>query len=121
MVHLNKVMLIGRLGESPSNKTTENDISVTNFSIATNETWVDKHTGKKQEKTQWHRIVAFNKLAEICAQYLKKGRLVYLEGKLQTRSYEKDGHTHYITEIMASDIKMLEPKEKFDKIRNRKS
>lgn len=112
MQDLNKVMLIGRLGGEPKKRIPTPDFSVTNFSIATSESWIDKNTGERQEKTEWHRIVTFNKLAEICSEYLHKGKKIYIEGKLQTRSYDKDGQTRYITEVVASDMKMLDPKDK---------
>ncbi len=111
MSHLNKVMLIGRLGADPEKRVSKTDVIVTNFSIATSEQWTDKNTSEKLEKTEWHKIITFNKLADICAEYLKKGKLVYIEGKLQTRNYEKDDQTFYITEIIVSEMKMLGAKE----------
>ena len=90
MSGVNKVIIIGHLGRDPEMKYTPSGVPVANFSIATSETWKDKNTGEKQEKTEWHRIVAWNRLAEICGEYLKKGSQVYLEGKLQTRSWDKD-------------------------------
>ena len=104
---LNKVMLIGRLGRDPELKSTASGSSVANFSIATDESWKDKE-GNRQEKTEWHRIVAWTKLADICGQYLTKGKLVYIEGALQTRSWEdKEGNTRYVTEIKAFRMSML--------------
>jgi len=105
---LNKVMLIGRLGRDPeSNAVTSGDM-VCKFSIATDESWTDK-SGNKQTKTEWHNIVAWRKLAEICARYLKKGSLVYLEGKLQSRKYEdRSGNDRYITEVVIHDMQMLD-------------
>ena len=104
---LNKVMLIGRLGKDPEVKYTTSGASVANFSIATDESWKDKE-GNRQEKTEWHRIVAWTKLADICGQYLTKGKLVYIEGSLQTRSWEdKEGNTRYVTEIKAFRMSML--------------
>jgi single-strand DNA-binding protein len=88
---LNKVTLIGRLGLDPEIKVTPSGVTVANLSIATNEIWIDKNTQQKQEKTEWHRVICWNKLAQIVQQYLKKGNLVYVEGKLQTRSYESNG------------------------------
>lgn len=111
MSNLNKVMLIGRLGDNPSSKTTDNDITVTKFSLATNTYFKKENNGDKLEKTEWHRIVAFNKFADICAEYLKKGKLVYIEGRLQTKTYDKDGQTHYRTEIILKDIQMLGTKD----------
>ena len=107
---LNKAMLIGRLGKDPDLRFTQDGRAVASFSVATSEDWKDKTTGEKREKTEWHRIVAFGKLGEICGEYLSKGRQVYIEGRLQTRSWEKDGVTRYTTEIVASDMQMLDPK-----------
>ncbi len=107
MAGINKVILIGNLGKDPELRYTPDGTPVTNFSIATSDSWTDKTSGEKREKTEWHRIVVWRKLAEICAEYLSKGRQVYIEGKLQTRSWEKDGVTRYTTEIVASDVQFL--------------
>ncbi|MGB9498742.1 MAG: single-stranded DNA-binding protein [Dissulfuribacterales bacterium] len=107
---LNKAMLIGRLGKDPDLRFTQDGRAVASFSVATSEDWKDKATGEKKERTEWHRIVAFGKLGEICGEYLSKGRQVYIEGRLQTRSWEKDGVTRYTTEIVANDMQMLDPK-----------
>jgi len=107
---LNKVMLIGRLGKDPDLRFTQDGRAVANFTMATNEEWKDKATGEKKERTEWHRIVAFGKLGEICGEYLAKGKQIYIEGRLQTRSWEKDGVTRYTTEIVASDMQMLDAK-----------
>jgi len=107
---LNKAMLIGRLGKDPDLRFTQGGLAVANFTVATNEEWMDKAAGEKKERTEWHRIVVFGKLAEICGEYLAKGKQVYLEGRLQTRSWEQDGVTKYTTEIVASDMQMLDPK-----------
>ncbi len=108
---LNKATLIGRLGKDPDVKYTPDGTMVTTFSIATTEQWKDKN-GEKVQKTEWHKIVAWKKLAEICGNYLKKGSLVFIEGRIQTRSWEdKDGIKHYTTEIVAADMKMLDKKE----------
>lgn len=104
---LNKVQLIGNLGKDPELKYTPSGVAVATFSIATSESWKDQE-GNQQEKTEWHNIVAWRKLAEICGEYLKKGKKVYLEGKLQTRNYEKDGIKRYITEIVADQLIMLD-------------
>jgi len=105
---INKVTLIGRLGRDPEGKVSNQGVAITNMSIATSESWKDKSTGEKQEKTEWHRVVAFRRLAEICAQYLQKGSLVYIEGKLQTRKFEDvNGNERYITEIVANNMQML--------------
>lgn len=107
---LNKVMLIGRLGRDPEIRYTQGGTAVANFTVATNEDWIDKNTGEKKERTEWHRVVAFGKLGEICGQFLSKGRQVYIEGRLQTRSWEQDGITRYTTEIVIADMQMLDPK-----------
>jgi single-strand DNA-binding protein len=107
MASLNKVMLIGNLGKDPEVRYTPDGTAVANFSIATSDVWTDKNTGEKKERTEWHRIVAWRRLAEIIGEYLSKGRQVYVEGKLQTRSWEKDGITRYTTEIVASEVKFL--------------
>lgn len=108
MSGLNKAMVIGRLGRDPEVRYTQDGRAVTNFSVATSEEWKDKTTGEKNERTEWHRIVAFGRLGEICGEFLSKGKLVYVEGRLQTRSWEKDGVTRYTTEIVASIMQMLE-------------
>ena len=107
---LNKVMLIGRLGRDPEIRYSQDGRAVGNFSMATSQQWSDKDSGEKKERTDWHRVVIFGRLAEICSQYLSKGRLVYIEGRLQSRSYEQDGVTKYITEVVANDMQMLESK-----------
>lgn len=97
---VNKCILIGNLGQDPELKYTADGRPVANISVATSESWKDKHTGEKKEKTEWHRVVAWGKLAEIIGEYAKKGRQVYVEGKLQTRSYEHDGVKKFSTEII---------------------
>ncbi|MGE5314937.1 MAG: single-stranded DNA-binding protein [Acidobacteriota bacterium] len=104
---LNKVMLIGNLGKDPELKYTNSGVAVATFSVATPDSWKDQD-GNMQERTEWHNIVAWRKLAEICGEYLKKGKKVYIEGKIQTRSYEKDGVKKYITEIVADQLVMLD-------------
>lgn len=106
MASVNKVILVGNLGADPSVRYMPNGEAVANFSIATTENWKDKQ-GVKQEKTEWHNIVMYRKLAEIAGEYLKKGRPVYVEGRLQTRSWEKDGVKRYSTEIIADSMQML--------------
>jgi single-strand DNA-binding protein len=108
---LNKVMLIGRLGADPEFRVTLNGSSVVTFNLATDEIYKDKN-GQKIERTEWHRIVAWDKLAETCKQYLTKGKLIYVEGKLTTRSWDdkETGKKNYITEIVATDMTMLESK-----------
>ena len=108
---INKVILIGNLGADPELKYTPSGSAVSNFTLATNESWVDGK-GERQEKTEWHRIVVWGKLAEICNEYLKKGSKVYLEGRLQTRSWDgPDGTKRYTTEIVARDMQMLDSRE----------
>lgn len=107
MASVNKTILIGHLGADPELKYTAGGVAVCNFSIATSEKWNDKD-GQHQEKTEWHRVVLWNRLAEIAKEYLKKGSQVYVEGKLQTRSYEdKDGIKRYITEIVGHQLQFL--------------
>jgi single-strand DNA-binding protein len=103
---LNKVFLIGNLGRDPEVRFTEGGQAVANFSIATTDTWNDK-AGQKQERTEWHRIVAWGKTAELCGEYLKKGRQVHVEGRLQTREWEKDGQKQKTTEVIASHVTFL--------------
>lgn len=103
---VNKVILVGTLGNDPEQRSMPNGNAVTNISIATNEQWKDKD-GQKQERTEWHRIVFFGKLAEIAGQYLKKGASVYVEGSLRTNQWEKDGQKHYTTEVIANEMQML--------------
>jgi len=103
---VNRVHLIGRLGQNPEIRTTESGNTVANFSVATSEKWKDKN-GNKQEDTEWHRIVIWGKLAEVVEKYVKKGDMLYLEGKLKTRTWEKDGVTRYATEIHAYSMQML--------------
>lgn len=103
---VNKVILVGRLGKDPESRYTGSGTPVANFSIATDEKWKDRN-GKKQHRTEWHRCVAWSKLAEIIQQYCTKGMLVFIEGALQTRSWEKEGVKHYSTEIVVRELKML--------------
>jgi single-strand DNA-binding protein len=107
MAGVNKVILIGNLGRDPEIRYSQQGVAVVNFPIATSEQWTDKNTGDKQEKTEWHRVVAFGKPAETLEKYLSKGRQVYIEGRLQTRNYEKDGQTHYMTEVVATNFQFL--------------
>ena len=103
---LNKVQLIGNIGKDAELKYTPSSVAVASFSVATSEQWKDD-AGNKQEKTEWHNIVAWRKLAEICGEYVKKGGKIYVEGKLSTRTYEKDGVKQYRTEIVADNIILL--------------
>jgi len=109
MAGINKVILIGRLGKEPELRYTPNGDPVVTLTIATSDEWKDKASGEKQEKVEWHRVVLWRKLAEIAGNYLKKGSQVYIEGKLQTRSWEdKDGNKRYTTEIVAQNLQMLD-------------
>ncbi len=104
---VNKVIVLGRLGQDPEMKYTPSGSAVTNFSVATSESWTDK-SGQKQERTEWHRIVVWGRLAEISNQYLAKGRQVYIEGRLQTRQWEdKNGQKRYTTEINATTVQFI--------------
>ena len=106
---INKVILVGNLGKDPESKFMPNGNAVTNIAIATSESWKDKQTGQQQERTEWHRVVFFNRLAEIATEYLKKGSKVYLEGSLRTRKWQaQDGQDRYTTEIVASEMQMLD-------------
>ena len=105
---INKVILIGNLGQDPETRYMPNGNAVTNISIATSEQWKDKQTGQPQERTEWHRVVFFNRLAEIAGEYLRKGSKVYVEGSLRTRKWEKDGEDRYTTEIIGNQMQMLD-------------
>ena len=107
MSGVNKVILIGRLGKDPEVRNLDNGVSVANFTMATSETYKDRTTGEKKETTEWHNIVLWRGLAEVTQKYLHKGDLVYIEGKLRTRSWEKEGVTRYTTEIVADNMTML--------------
>jgi single-strand DNA-binding protein len=106
MASVNKVILVGSLGRDPEVRYMPNGEAVANFSMATSENWKDK-AGVKQEKTEWHNIVMYRKLAELAGEYLKKGSPVYIEGRLQTRKWEKDGVTRYSTEIIGDNMQFL--------------
>jgi single-strand DNA-binding protein len=107
MASVNKVILIGNLGRDPETRYLPDGGAVTNISVATTDTWKDK-SGEKQERTEWHRVAFFGRLAEIAGEYLKKGSPVYIEGRLQTRKWQdKDGQDRYTTEIVANEMKML--------------
>jgi single-strand DNA-binding protein len=112
MAGINKVIIIGRLGNDPEVRYTPSGSAVARFSVATSEEWKDKVSGEKKERTEWHRVTAWGKLGEICGEYLAKGRQVYVEGRLQTSSYDdKDGVKRYSTEIVASDVQFLGSRE----------
>ena len=105
---INKVILVGNLGQDPEVKYTAGGAAVTTLSLATSESWKDKDTGSDQEKTEWHRVVLWRRLAVIAGEYLKKGSKVYIEGQLQTRKWEQDGQTRYTTEVVGRDMQFLD-------------
>ena len=107
MASINKVILVGNLGQDPEVKYMPSGGAVTNLSIATTDSWKDKATGEKRENTEWHRVVFFNRLAEIAGEYLRKGSQIYVEGSLRTRSWEDNGVKKYSTEIVAREMQML--------------
>lgn len=112
MVAVNKVILVGNLGKDPEIRYFKDGTAVANFSIATTRKWKDRQSGEERSQTEWHRIVAFRRLGEICGEYLSKGKQVYIEGRLQTREWEdKDGNRRWTTEIVAQDMQMLGPRE----------
>jgi single-strand DNA-binding protein len=104
---LNKVQIIGRVGKDPEVRYATNGDAIANFTVATSERYKDKQTGEAVEKTEWHNVSAFRRLGEIVGEYVRKGSLIYIEGKIQTRKYEKDGIERYATSIVASEMKML--------------
>ena len=109
MAGVNKVIIVGNLGNDPEVRYSNNGAAIANISVATSDTWKDKNTGEKQERTEWHRIVMFNRLGEIAGEYLKKGSKVYIEGKLQTRKWQdQQGQDRYTTEIVADQMQMLD-------------
>ena len=107
MSGVNKVILVGRLGKDPEVRNLENGVNVANFTMATSETYKDKTTGERKEITEWHNIVLWRGLADVASKYLHKGDMVYIEGKLRTRSWEKEGVTRYTTEIVGDNMTML--------------
>ena len=105
---VNKVILVGNLGADPETRYTAGGAAITNIRLATTESWRDKQTGENQERTEWHRVVFFNRLAEIAGEYLRKGSQVYVEGKIQTRKWQgQDGQDRYTTEVVANEMQML--------------
>ncbi len=109
---VNKVILVGNLGADPETKYTAGGAAITNIRLATSESWKDKQTGENQERTEWHRIVFFNRLAEIAGEYLRKGSQVYVEGKLQTRKWQdQSGQDRYSTEVVGNEMQMLGSRE----------
>tara|TARA_R110002020_G_scaffold453502_1_gene668401 strand:- start:3814 stop:4215 length:402 start_codon:yes stop_codon:yes gene_type:complete len=107
---VNKVIILGFIGQEPKTQQLPSGGAVTNINVATSESWKDKNTGQQESRTDWHRVVFFNRLAEIAGQYLKKGSKVYIEGSIRTRSYDKDGEKRYATEIIANEMQMLDSK-----------
>ena len=105
---VNKVILIGNLGRDPETRYSQGGNAVTSFSVATTENWRDRQSGEQQERTEWHNVVCFARLAEIAGEYLRKGSKVYIEGSLRTSSWEQDGQKRYRTEVMARDLQMLD-------------
>lgn len=109
---INKVILVGNVGQDPETKAMPSGSAVTNISIATSESWTDKSSGQRQERTEWHRVVFFNRLAEIAGEYLRKGSKVYVEGSLRTRKWQdQSGQDRYTTEIVANEMQMLDSRE----------
>jgi single-strand DNA-binding protein len=105
---INKVIIVGNLGQDPDTRYMPSGAAVTNFTVATNESWKDKQTGEQKERTEWHKVAMFGRLAEIAAEYLRKGSQVYVEGKLRTRKWQgQDGQDRYTTEIIADEMQML--------------
>lgn len=112
MAGVNKVLIVGNLGQEPEVRYSNNGSAIANISVATSDSWKDKNTGERQERTEWHRIVMFNRLGEIAGEYLKKGSKVYIEGKLQTRKWQdQQGNDRYSTEIVADQMQMLDGRE----------
>ncbi len=107
---INKVILIGNLGRDPETRYSQGGNPVTNFSVATSESWRDRESGEQQERTEWHNVVCFSRLAEIAGEYLRKGSKVYIEGSLRTSNWEQEGQKRYRTEIMARELQMLDSK-----------
>ena len=105
---VNKVILVGNLGRDPETRYMPSGGAVTNVSVATSKQWRDRETGEQKERTEWHRVVFFNRLAEIAGEYLKRGSKVYLEGELRTREWEREGQKHYTTEVVANEMQMLD-------------
>ena len=107
---INKVILVGNLGRDPETRYLPSGGAVTNVSLATSRSWKDRDSGEQKEKTEWHRVVFFNRLGEIAGEYLKRGSKVYVEGELRTREWEKEGQKHFTTEVVATEMQMLDSK-----------
>ena len=115
MKGVNKVIIVGNLGNDPEVRVSGSGACISNISVATSESWKDKNTGQQQEKVEWHRVVFFNRLAEVVRDYLKKGSKVYIEGKNQTRKWQdNNGQDRYTTEIVASEMQMLDSRQSGD-------
>ncbi len=112
---VNKVILVATVGKEPEIKYMPSGGAVCNLSAATNESWKDKQTGEKKERTEWHRLTFYNRLAEIVGEYIHKGSQIYIEGSLRTRDYEKEGQKHYVTEIIVGNMQMLGGKQESQK------
>jgi single-strand DNA-binding protein len=120
MAGINKVILIGNLGSDPEVRYTPSGVAVAQFNIATSEEWKDKDSGEKKERTEWHRIIAWRRLGEICGEYLSKGQQVYVEGRIQTNAWEdKEGNKRYTTEIIANTVQFLGRRESSENARPR--
>lgn len=107
---VNKVIILGTLGRDPETRYAQSGTAFCNFSVATSEQWTDKQSGERKEQTEWHNIVAMGKQAELCQQYLHKGDKAYIEGKLRTSNWEKDGQKHYRTEVVLQNVQFLSSK-----------
>jgi len=118
---INKVILVGNLGQDPEVKYTAGGDAVTTLSIATSDSWKDKDTGQDQERTEWHRVVLWRRLAEIAGEYLNKGSKVYVEGQLRTRKWEQEGQTRYTTEIVARELQFLDSKNTTESLKTNDS
>ena len=118
---INKVILVGNLGQDPEVKYTAGRDAVTTLSIATSDSWKDKDTGQDQERTEWHRVVLWRRLAEIAGEYLNKGSKVYVEGQLRTRKWEQEGQTRYTTEIIARELQFLDSKNTTESLKTNDS
>ena len=105
---INKVIIVGNLGRDPETRYLPSGGAVTNVSVATSKSWRDRESGEQKDRTEWHRVVFFNRLAEIASEYLKRGSKIYLEGELRTREWEREGQKHYTTEIVANEMHMLD-------------
>jgi len=117
---INKAVIVGTLGKDPEIRYAQNGNAVVNISVATNESWKDRQTGEAQERTEWHRIVAWRRLGEICGEYLSKGQQVYVEGRIQTNTWEdKEGNKRYTTEIIANTVQFLGRRESSESARPR--